>query len=283
MRKLEGLSVSAGRMTSAFVLALASALSVATMGSATGSGKEARNGARIEASIGEQIREMAEQERIALSGVQLTQLMDVTGVEPRAGFSALRARNRADQPEGIAATRLQGGRDAATNQQAARGVTLDEIAAPDRALANLAAIDRMPKASGGAQWACLTEALYFEARGENLSGQMAVAEVILNRVDSRRFPNSVCGVIRQGENRRNACQFSFRCDGKSEVFSERRAYERAGKIARMMLDGRERVLTGGATFYHTKRVRPSWSRRLTRTADIGVHLFYRHPQKLARN
>lgn len=281
MRKINGLSTATRRTANVFVLALSSALSVATTGSATGSDTGTKDG--VEARIGEQIEQMAEQERIALSGVQVTQLMEVTGVEPRGGFSVVRTRNRADQPDGIAATRLQGGRDAATNQQAARGVALRAIDAPDQAVANLAAIDRMPKASGGAQWACLTEALYFEARGENLSGQMAVAEVILNRVDSRRFPNSVCGVIRQGEHRRNACQFSFRCDGKSEVFSERKAYERAGKIARMMLDGRERVLTGGATFYHTKRVRPSWARRLTRTADIGVHLFYRHPQKLARN
>ncbi|MSU90101.1 cell wall hydrolase [Rhodobacteraceae bacterium 2CG4] len=144
-------------------------------------------------------------------------------------------------------------------------------------------LDRLPVASGGPEWACLTEALYFEARGESLKGQLAVAEVILNRVDSRRYPDSVCGVISQGEQRRDACQFSFRCDGKPETFSEKRAYERVGKIARLMLDGRDRALTSGATHYHTTAVKPSWARRLTRTAQIGRHLFYRLPVQQASN
>ncbi len=144
-------------------------------------------------------------------------------------------------------------------------------------------LDNMPVAEGGPEWACLAEALYFEARGESLKGQLAVAEVILNRVDSRRYPDSICGVISQGESRRHGCQFSFRCDGKPETFDERAAYERVGKIARLMLDGRDRALTSGATHYHTTAVNPSWSRRLTRTAQIGRHLFYRRPVQQASN
>ncbi len=142
-------------------------------------------------------------------------------------------------------------------------------------------LDEMPQIQGDAEWACLTEALYFEARGETLKGQLAVAEVILNRVDSRRYPDTVCGVISQGAKRMNACQFSFKCDGHPEKFSERTAYERVGKIARLMLEGRERLLTDGATHYHTRHVSPSWARRLTKTAQIGVHLFYRKPSRTA--
>ena len=138
--------------------------------------------------------------------------------------------------------------------------------------------------SGEAEWACLAEALYFEARGEALPGQVAVAEVILNRVDSGSYPDTVCGVVRQGESRgRHACQFSYRCDGAPETFSEQAAYERVARVARKMIDGMPRTLTDGATHYHTRQVSPRWSRKFERTATIGAHYFYRVPSKLARN
>jgi spore germination cell wall hydrolase CwlJ-like protein len=147
----------------------------------------------------------------------------------------------------------------------------------------LAEIDALPPAAGGEDWSCLTEALYFEARGEGLEGQIAVAEVILNRVQSRRFPNSVCAVVHQGGEERYACQFSYHCDGRREVFSEKLAHERAGKIARLMLEGYDSDLTDGATYFHTDGVRPRWARRMTETAEIGEHIFYRAPVSLASN
>lgn len=137
-------------------------------------------------------------------------------------------------------------------------------------------------ASGGPQWRCLTEALYFEARGESLAGQVAVAEVILNRVDSRRYPDSVCAVVGQGSENLNACQFSFKCDGKKEEMANREAFERAGQIARLMLDGRDRSLTLNATHYHADSVNPRWARRLVPTAKIGAHVFYRLPARVAQ-
>ena len=145
-----------------------------------------------------------------------------------------------------------------------------------------ARIAAMPVASGGKNWSCLAEALYFEARGENLNGLVGVAEVILNRVDDRRYPNSVCGVINQGTGQRFRCQFTYTCDGRPETITERRAYERVGKIARLMMNGAPRVLTQGATHYHTKAVRPKWSRVFARTATIGFHHFYRQPDRLAK-
>lgn len=140
-----------------------------------------------------------------------------------------------------------------------------------------------PKAGGGAQWKCLSEALYFEARGESVKGQFAVAEVILNRVSSSRFPNSVCGVINQGTGRKFACQFTYTCDGRAETIGEPRAYARVGKIAKLMIDGAARNLTKGATYYHTKNVRPSWSRKFQRTTTIGVHHFYKPSRRSASN
>lgn len=140
-----------------------------------------------------------------------------------------------------------------------------------------------PTASGGAQWRCLSEALYFEARGESVRGMFAVAEVILNRVDSASYPGSVCDVINQGTGRRYACQFTYTCDGNPEVINEPAAYERVGKIARLVLDGAPRSLTSGATHYHTRAVNPNWASRFPRTATIGSHHFYRQPTRTASN
>ncbi|TCO72850.1 cell wall hydrolase [Rhodovulum euryhalinum] len=134
-----------------------------------------------------------------------------------------------------------------------------------------------PKAQGGQEWQCLTEALYFEARGETVAGQFAVAEVILNRVASQAYPDSVCGVVHQGTGKRYQCQFTYTCDGHAEVIREPAVYDRMAKIARIMLDGGSRTLTNGATHYHTTAVRPRWASRFPRTATIGVHHFYRRP------
>ncbi len=138
-----------------------------------------------------------------------------------------------------------------------------------------------PKASGDEQFLCLAEALYFEARGESLKGQFAVGEVILNRVDSPKFPDSVCAVVRQGTGRRFQCQFTYNCDGLKEEITEPRAYERVAKVARALLDGAPRRLTDGATYYHTRKVRPHWARKFTRTAELDSHYFYKPPVRLS--
>ncbi|MFN3525573.1 MAG: cell wall hydrolase, partial [Paracoccus sp. (in: a-proteobacteria)] len=101
---------------------------------------------------------------------------------------------------------------------------------------------------------CMAEALYHEARGEGTQGQQAVAEVILNRVDSRVFPASVCGVINQPS------QFSYTIGGTKPI-RNKSAYLRARAIAESALSGAPRNLTGGATYFHTPAVRPSWSNR----------------------
>lgn len=144
-------------------------------------------------------------------------------------------------------------------------------------------LDSLPAAKGGTSLNCLSEALYFEARGETVKGQFAVAEVILNRVASSRYPNSVCGVINQGTGRKFACQFTYTCDGRAEVIHEKATYARLKKVAKLMLSDMKRPLTKGATHYHTKAVRPKWSRVFPRTATIGVHHFYREPTRLSRN
>lgn len=136
----------------------------------------------------------------------------------------------------------------------------------------------LPKAKGGEQWQCLSEALYFEARGESVKGQFAVAEVILNRVSSEAFPNTICGVVHQGTGKKYQCQFTYTCDGQSEAIHEPAAFAQVGKVARLMIDGAPRALTEGATHYHTRAVNPRWARKFAKTAQIGVHMFYRMPQ-----
>lgn len=147
--------------------------------------------------------------------------------------------------------------------------------APDVITYDRAFLASQPVASGGEQWRCLAEALYFEARGESVRGMFAVGEVILNRVDSARFPNTLCGVINQGTGRQYACQFTYTCDGNPEVVHEPLAWQRVGKVARLLMDGAPRQLTSGATHYHTRAVSPNWARVFPRTTTIGSHHFYR--------
>ncbi|MFT4962196.1 MAG: spore germination cell wall hydrolase CwlJ-like protein, partial [Paracoccaceae bacterium] len=142
-------------------------------------------------------------------------------------------------------------------------------------------LDTQPVAKGDEQWRCLSEALYFEARGETVKGQFAVAEVIQNRVKSSRFPGSLCGVIKQGTGRKFQCQFTYTCDGHKEVIAEKKAFERVSKVARAAIDGIAKPLTNGGTHYHTKHVRPSWAKVYTETVRIGVHIFYRHNYRTA--
>ena len=146
-------------------------------------------------------------------------------------------------------------------------------------------VDAQPEATGDEQWRCLSEALYFEARGETVKGQFAVAEVIMNRVKSSRFPATLCGVITQGTGRKYQCQFTYKCDGYKDVIAELQAYERVSKVARAIIDGAEGsgTLTSGATHYHTTAVSPAWARTYKKTAQIGVHLFYRHNYRTAQS
>lgn len=122
---------------------------------------------------------------------------------------------------------------------------------------------------------CLTQAVYFEARGETPAGQAAVAQVVLNRVRHAGFPKSVCGVVFQGAGKRVGCQFSFACDGSMRRGRETAAWNRAQKVASRALAGKVVAGIGDATHFHTVNVAPNWGPRLIRTAEVGMHVFYR--------
>lgn len=122
---------------------------------------------------------------------------------------------------------------------------------------------------------CLTQAAYYEARGEGRDGMKAVAQVVLNRVRHRAFPNSVCGVVFQGAGRRTGCQFSFTCDGSMRGRVNTAAWNRAREIASSALSGAVEARVGTATHFHTTGVSPGWRHSLVQVGQIGDHLFYR--------
>ncbi len=124
---------------------------------------------------------------------------------------------------------------------------------------------------------CLTTAIYYEARSESVAGQLAVAQVILNRASSKHYPSSVCAVVYQGSTRKTGCQFSFTCDGSLDVLPRNRTWDRSRKSALSAMLGMRDVTIGNATHYHTAAIRPVWSSHLLRTANVGSHIFYRFP------
>ncbi|WP_372425553.1 cell wall hydrolase [Salinarimonas chemoclinalis] len=122
---------------------------------------------------------------------------------------------------------------------------------------------------------CLEQAVYFEARSEPEEGQAAVAQVVLNRVKSSLYPNTICGVVFQNSHRHLACQFTFTCEGKSLRITEPGAWDRARRIAAAVLEGETYLAAvGNATHYHADYVRPRWASRLRHADTIGRHIFY---------
>lgn len=123
---------------------------------------------------------------------------------------------------------------------------------------------------------CLANAVYFESRSEPVRGQIAVAQVVMNRVFSDFYPNDVCEVVYQNANRHLACQFTFACDGIPDIVTEPAAWRRAKRIAKDMLDGKLWLAeVGRATHYHAYWVHPYWVHEMKKLYKLGVHTFYR--------
>ena len=146
---------------------------------------------------------------------------------------------------------------------------------------------------------CMATNIYFEARAESLAGQFAVADVTLNRVNDKRYPDSVCAVVMDAKMKeswktkqflnlhdservyipiRNKCQFSWYCDGKADKVHDNDSWRRAQTVAYMIMINRKyRGITEGATHYHADYVSPKWAPELDLVGRIGVHVFYRWP------
>ena len=128
---------------------------------------------------------------------------------------------------------------------------------------------------------CLARTLYWEAKGADSDDMSAVANVVLNRLGHDGFPDTICGVVKQGVESRN-CQFSWWCDGRPDQVEEPGRYEIAKEIARKALNQQLKDRTGGAMYFHDRNVHPSWAKAYRKTAETRHFLFYKPNQALAR-
>ncbi len=124
---------------------------------------------------------------------------------------------------------------------------------------------------------CLADAMYYEARGEGVAGQEAVAEVVFHRMRAAGYPGTVCGVVYEGSHLASGCQFSFTCDGATRHAKSWGVWLQARRLAARIVAGRALLgnITDGATSFHAVYVQPSWADTMARTVQIGNHIFYR--------
>lgn len=122
---------------------------------------------------------------------------------------------------------------------------------------------------------CMATAIYFESRGESYRGQVAVGQVVMNRVAHKLYPDTICGVVFQNQSKRNACQFSFACDGIPERIDDQASWKQAMAIAKDVVSGKEYLAeVGYSTHYHATYVYPHWAPRMKKNTKIGMHVFY---------
>lgn len=133
-----------------------------------------------------------------------------------------------------------------------------------------------PSVFSAKEQTCLANAVYFEARGESLRGQAAVAQVVLNRVRNPAYPSTICGVVYQNQNLKNRCQFSFACDGKKDRILSPKNYKTAEQIAMAVTAGKIFLPeVASSTHYYAQYVSPRWARSMEKMKKIGLHIFYR--------
>ncbi|VVP91208.1 hypothetical protein PS914_03143 [Pseudomonas fluorescens] len=128
---------------------------------------------------------------------------------------------------------------------------------------------------------CLARSIYWEAKGKNSADMKAVANVVMNRLGHEGFPDTVCGVVKQGSETKS-CQFSWWCDGRPDSVQEEVPYALAKEIARKALNKQLPDRTRGALYFHDRTVKPGWAREYIRTADIGLFRFYKPHGKSAK-
>jgi len=221
---------------------LLSVCAVATAYSATVSSRRAAAAADAEAALAEQASLVAEFARYLKDETVATR--DALGAAPR-------LKPARDTAELIASNDLLSG--------------LEDFDFTELTIAKLDSEERK----------CLTQAIYYESRSEPKVGQLAVADVVLNRVASPLYPNSICEVVFQGSDRRTGCQFSFTCDGAMQARVNKRKWKESDDLAGAVLAGIRAPVSRRATHYHASYVNPQWADQMTPTATIGTHKFYK--------
>jgi spore germination cell wall hydrolase CwlJ-like protein len=128
---------------------------------------------------------------------------------------------------------------------------------------------------------CLSRTIYWEARGEGAAGMEAIANVVMNRLGHKGFPNTICEVVMQGRER-GACQFSWWCDGRSDDAKEDESYVIAKETARKALNRQLTDRTGGALYFHQRKATPGWSKEYIKTVEVGKFVFYKPHEGAAK-
>ena len=148
--------------------------------------------------------------------------------------------------------------------------------APAKAITKLEAqaVDPVGKKPLDDALTCLARTIYWEAKSEGAAGMEAIANVVMNRLGHEGFPDTICAVVRQGRER-GACQFSWWCDGRPDDAKENESYASAKEIARKALNRQLPDRTGGALYFHHRKVTPKWSAKYIKTANVGDHIFYK--------
>ena len=121
---------------------------------------------------------------------------------------------------------------------------------------------------------CLARSIYWEANRKDFPEMEAIANVVMNRLGHKGFPNTICGVVKQGHEK-GACQFSWWCDGRPDDAREDEPYSHAKEISRKALNRQLKDRTGGALYFHNRKVAPGWSKEYIRTVEVGEHVFYK--------
>ena len=211
---------------------------------------------------------------------------DASGVTPKA-----RPRGPADGPAGKVGEKTTGGvivayaeatgpvTSAPFDAVIAKGSLNQSVMIPNAPATHAWVNKPLPaSADSASELKCLATAIYFEARGEPEEGQVAVAQVVLNRLKNPAYPNTICGVVFQNKSRRNRCQFSFACDGRPERITDMGSWKKAQDVAKRMVEDQADTFiaeVGSATHYHATYVHPKWANTMKRVGRIGLHVFYR--------
>ena len=152
-----------------------------------------------------------------------------------------------------------------------------DMSAPPAAAPRVPAPSEMAALQALVKTECLADAMYYEARGEGREGELAIAEVVYNRMRDGNYPRNICGVVFEGSHQRTGCQFSFTCNGEMLRPKSPVAWRQAERLAARIVTGMEPLgdMTGEATSFHAVDVQPGWSGTMERTTQIGNHIFYR--------
>jgi len=208
---------------------------------------------------------------IFLMAVSFTLLFNMGTRDSELRANYLNARYNVSSPQELENKLVSLGRVTSQGQKVLKNMDMPAYGSTEATIENVNLFERV----FSTQELCLAQAVYFEARGEPLIGQVAIAEVVLNRVANKKYPDNVCGVVFQNQHLSNRCQFSFACDGKSDRPRNIHSWERSLKIVALVMAGERSGVAKKATHYHASYVSPGWRLRLDKVGEIGRHIFYR--------